>query len=266
MFKVKKKGPWKQVSKLMSTMPRRVERVKHELVRGMARRFMEDMKAQLPDTPEMEQYKDSLQLRALTGPVKKDEVSYAIFSDPKEMEVAHLNEKEAVVYVEAKLGKLSELSQLAIDYSPWTVDQLPRNLPGHEVRFVHRQVTEGEVDEIRERNLKTIQQYSAQFTRAGAKFDKADEIDQPATIPDLAFQAIRMEFGIGQKPVRHWSYALHRFSGRIKEMTTSPSIYGKHVEDPNFTGWRAPMGRVRKMTLQDFLSKCKEFQERVTKM
>jgi hypothetical protein len=276
MFKVKLVGPWRQLRESLESREQRVMAVKTRIILDLMEQFLDDLKSRVPRGGDMDVYRKSLKIVELSGVGSKvdGDVAFAIVAENEKLDVSKLPPSETVVYVSAKGDKLSPRSTMAVEYSPWTLSWLPQELSMNEVRLVHRKVSRREIIKLGKENEKVVSKFSSQFARAGIKFNvndiKGKEKATMHSLPDIAFEALRMEFGIDRKQVRHWGYAKDRVMGHLKDMFKDKKTYGKYFSS-EFKGWKTneyestkkPIGH---MTGQDFQKKCSTFQDKIEKL
>jgi hypothetical protein len=266
MLTVKKTGDWGKIARLFRSREKRLDRMRHNLVRELMKRFKKDLESKLPASDEMKQYVEAIEERRLTGSFRKPEFAYALIAVPEKMDLKDLNKAQTVVYAVRTKSVVSDLAVLLIELSPWIVDRLPVNIPEDEVKLHHRNVTEDEVERLRERSDEVLATRKSDLRKAGARFKRREEDpDPPQSMPDLAFKALRMELGIKHRQVKHWGYAIEQVENHLKQMLRGDNDYRKYIADPYFTEWNAPMENREKMSAQEFLRDYFEFQKRVTR-
>lgn len=267
MLEIKKIGPWKKVNKLIEQFPERSRRMQHVILRDVLKKFRRDVIGGLPKSPEMKEYGRLIQPRRLTGSFKRGEIGYALAADAKKLEMAEVDIETDVLYAVPTLEPISELSKLIIQYSPWTKDTLPENVgASRDIKLISRRVTREEVDKTRAIKKDILKKYESSFREAEAKIPRTeDEPEKPPIMSDLAFMALRMEFGIGQKQVAHWRPAYRRIYPGMREMFKSDKKYGRFLNDDGFTGWTTTLKKMKPLPIQEFTKLYAKFQKQVMK-
>lgn len=267
-LQVKMAGDWKRVRRDVAKIAKNGGKFKNRIVIDLMEAFIRDLKSKLPSTPEMKEYGKSFRIVKLTGAVKEADghLAYAIVADRRAVDIASLPENRIAIYVVQKhKGEVSDLATLAIKYGPWTAEMLPGPLSSAEVKLVHRQVTEGEVLRLKERNLQVRRRLKEHFERAGMKQEVPKKLAVTKSLPDLFFLALRMEMGIGMTPVKHWRYAVGKMHARLKEMARSGK-YEQYLLGKSDSGKPIGRYRARPMPLHIFKEECGAFQKYIERM
>lgn len=236
------------------------------ILRDAMKKFKEDLIRALPQSKEMDKYKKLIKEKEVSGVGDKNNIGYAIVADKRKMEMSEINAEEDVIYVVQKLKPVSDLSALLIQYSPWNKTKIPENaFSSKDVKIIVRRVTKKEADKVKEINTNILDKNKSMFEEANAKSRTKEDIKKPEILSDMAFNAIRMEFGIGQKQNKHWGYACKKFRSNLMEMVKSNKKYKRCVSDIDYTQWQKDLPKLKKMPVQEFMQDCKKFQEKVIK-
>lgn len=266
MISIKPIGPWHKVRLLMTHKKRRIEVVRHKILRDFAQNFRDAVVSKIPESKETDAYKKSIQLKELSGSFSVEELGYAMIAEPEKMALYDLNQRSTVVYVALIDDQVDDLGALLVENSPWVIPRLPRNVGNVKgVKLVHRNVTEKEADKVQVENDKLLKTMKRDFEKAGAKYVLADDdkIEQPTSMPDLAFMALRMEFGLFAKQVPHWRHAIKQSKDILKEMFADKKEYARYLNNADFTDWVTPLKKIKKLPMKEFDKNFGEFQKKI---
>lgn len=266
MIGIKPIGSWGKVRSLLRHKKRRLEVVRHKIMMDFTEKFRDLVISKIPDTKEGVAYKEAIQTRELAGSFSVEELGYALIADPEEMMLYDLNQKETVVYIVPINDKVEQLSALLINNSPWVISRLPKNIGNlKDIKLVHRTVTENEADKVQETNINLLKKSKKSFEKAGAKYviSEDEKIDQPKSMPDLVFMALRMEFGLYSKQVPHWKYAIKNSKTILQEMFADKKEYARYLNNDDFNDWVKPLKKIKKIPIKEFNSKFGDFQKKV---
>jgi hypothetical protein len=136
-------------------------------------------------------------------------------------------------------------------YNPWTIDTLPFQPERSEAMIISRKVDRREADRVSKLRKRDTPQWRAELDRAGVRNIKKDRQIKPPksvkTIPDVAFEALRLEFGLGGvKGHAHWRPAILRLvHGGVKHEVRHKKDYAKTLTSLKFRGWKKWPTRTR---------------------
>lgn len=244
----------------------RNKRVQEVFLREYMGRFRDLVISRLPNEEWVRAYKDSIVEREIATSLRPGQVAYALIADPKAVRLDDEPEEQTAVYVTQTQELVSPLATLLITHSPWTIDRLPREAKDVKgVQYVHRRVSEDEVVRLRDRNDDTLETFRGSFRDAGATYtkDHEEKVEKPASLPDVLFQAIRMEFGIKERMLQHWGFAYRLREQTLKGMISSKLRWEKYLGDPTYTKWVAPLPDLKKIPGQQVKIMLKEFQSKI---
>lgn len=267
LLEVRQIGSWPLLKVLMRDKNARLEAQRIKIVRDFVEEFRRVVEGQLPKTPDMDLYRESIVERELVGAYDKrtKEFAYALVAEGRKMDLMSIDEDTHVVYVLPTKEPTPQLGVLLIEHSPWVrrymdTDRL-QHLDG--VKYVHRRVSPEEVEKVARKNEQAISEHSKDFAAAHALNLDKEKPQPPKSVPDLAFLAMRMEFGIGMPMIPHWHYAAQRAKLILKGMFSNEKKYTRYINDPRFTQWRKPEKKLKPMPIQRFVKRFKEFQDKV---
>lgn len=170
---------------------------------------LEEVLARLPPGT----YKDSLEVVAVGND------AFAVRAIPKARKVAEVDAEATVLYVRPRSRRMlrlhPEIGVLAI-HSPWTMDTLPFFPNRRHAKVVSRSVRREEVEAVAEDRKKDQRVWKAELERLGVRPEVKLVVPPKARVlPDVAFEALRIEFGLGGKKSRaHWRPALRALANQ----------------------------------------------------
>lgn len=264
----KRTGDWQKIRTMFLRRNERMQAMRERMLRDLTEALAKQVRDAIPPGKEMEVYKKSIETREFSGNLPKDMSAYAIISNPEPMEVSDLDPKSYVIYVVPKGPVTDFFGQLLIQYSPWTKIRLPVNyMEAQGVQFVHRKVSEGEIERLRDLNDRVLKDNAKAFQKAQAKLPPKPEaeIKPPVSMPDIMFLALRMEFGIQERHVPHWGLAYKRRMETLRRLLGDNEKYAKYVMDPNYNGWVQTMKRWKKISPQRFSTQYDAFDKAIAK-
>lgn len=224
MFKVRMTGDWRELGSMMTTMPQRISAFNRRMSQLTAEAVRDNVMERLPRSPRYQAYRDALEVRRIeqTGEMKGKVIhSYAVIARPQPEDMSLLDIKTTVLYV---LGGTLQGDTLA-QYNPYTVDTLPVFKGIEKQRLVYRQVTEGEVSRIRRASLRISNLVLTALSNIGIKARIGAQQTHLSVLKDIAFQALRMEYGImGEQSIPIW----RRFTKNPKSVVDA--MVAKHKE------------------------------------
>lgn len=128
-----------------------------------------------------------------------------------------------------------------MNFGPWTIDTIPVTPLPREAKVIFRQVGKKEADLVRVKCKKEMPIVLQRLNEVGVKAKKPVSV---AGVDDVAFLAMRMEFGIGgQRLQQHWRPALRLMKKKFLKQWQSKSPgqqkrWAEWLMDPKFKGWR----------------------------
>lgn len=207
---------------------------------------MKDLVAgRIPTKDDYATYADSLEVVRVAGVSPEDGVAFAIRVKPRARRVRQVDSKKVVLYIRPRrrLARTPPQIEILEKYNPWTLDTLPFMPKKREALVIMRRVNGREVTKIAEQRKRDKSEWRKDLSRVGVL--PAQKGTQPKlgrhakAVPDVAFEALRLEFGLGVQPKPHWRPALRQFlpsgfQGMLRKMPGLKAALTK----PNFYGWR----------------------------
>lgn len=247
-------------------LPKRAEAMQRYFVYQMAEQLRVGVQKRLPSGAEYAALRDSFEV------VRGNSVEpiYAVRSAPVEEAASKLDAKKTVIYVKAKTAAGFRIPPdvLVLEaYSPWTLDTLPFRPSARHATFVHRRVSEREVDRVRKARIREKPKWRRELFAKGAREKGSSrklDLSRVRSVPDTAFSSLNLEFGMGTKSAPHWRPALAGIRrGMAAKKVTESVPYQRALSDPKFRAWRQwkRLGET-KVALSE-LAKYQAFQDRL---
>jgi hypothetical protein len=195
--------------KFFETLDKRFKVLGRTLAYESARFVLEEVYRRLPAG----EYRDSLEL------VDVGDGVFAVRAKNKAKRVSEIDSQATALYVRPKSRRVlrlhPEIGVLA-QHSPWTMDTLPFFPSRRHAIVVSRTVRRSELEHIVEDRKKDRAMWKSELERLGVRPKVKLEIPPKARVlPDVAFEALRIEFGLAGKDSRaHWRPALRALASQ----------------------------------------------------
>lgn len=191
---------------------------------------------------------ESLQFARVTG-LPDSEAGFVIRAVPEGTSVEKTGVDNTLVYVSAK-PKAPRSALILEEHSPWPVDMLPYEPPSGKVDMVSRRVSPRVVARVREVRKRDRPVWRRKMNEAGLREIRKDQrLDmnrRMKAVPDVAFDSIRLEFGLGGTPPRpHWRPAILQLASRggAGKISRQREFF-RAMTDPTYMGWKKWPSRV----------------------
>jgi len=189
--------------------------------------------------------RQSLQMQKVRG-LPDSEDAYVIHSRPRSREVSKENSNTTVIYVSSKpnlMQKVPDAVKILEEFSPWTFDTLPYVPDPKTSEVMSRKVSPREVNRVRRLRQRDKPAWRRQLKEAGVR--EVTRIFQPRpkgleTVPDTAFESLRLEFGLGGAPSKpHWRRAILKLALRGGAgMIARKREFERAMTDPSYLVWK----------------------------
>jgi hypothetical protein len=193
----------------------------------------------LPKKDFVAQYRRSLVVAKVEG----GEAAFAVYSNTRKARGKQINAVKSLLYViPTRVSKKTPESVTVMQkWGPWTVGLLPYTPPKDEATILVRKVNRREVEMAEKRLRRTKREWRKALSKAGVRHKQKIVIQtkQARMIPDMVFEALRLEFGQGgQKATPHWKPSIQQLvSTGISGMLTRDKMLQALFTDPSFKGW-----------------------------
>lgn len=233
-----------QAMKMISQWGSRAQGMMRRVAHGVARGVEADILDRLPD--EAIGLKKSLRVREITG--LREGYGYALMSLTQPREVEEIKGDSEILYVIARRIQARIPQEVVIleDYGPWTVDTIPVWPPSRYAKVVTRKVLPRIVQRTRAERMADKAEWEAELANTQARRGRRLKVDAVRkVVPDVAYESLKYEFGIGAPPKPHWRPALISAMqpGSLRSIAKKVSPF---LTDPSNRKWsqRPSAGRV----------------------
>lgn len=203
--------------KFIATLDKRFQEMGRVLAYESARYVLEEVYRRLPPGA----YRESLEL------VEAGQGVFAVHVRNKAKRVSQVDAGSTALYVRPKSPRVlrlhPEIGVLA-QHSPWTMDTLPFFPSRRHAKVISREVRRSEIEHIIEDRKKDQGMWKVELERLGVR-PKVKLVIPPKArvLPDVAFEALRIEFGLAGKDSRsHWRPALRLLASQGIPRMLSP--------------------------------------------
>ena len=190
-----------------------------------------------------DEYREALRVSRVSGDLGKAD-AFSVYVDPKARQVREVDEPKTLLYIRSRrrLRRAKPEIEILEKYSPWTLDTIPFTPKRADAQLVSRTATKREVRKVARARIKDRKQWRYELLKAGVPLPKprlGGKTKLPKVVPDVAFAAMRLEFGFGVKGVPHWRPAVQDLmSSGVASFRRDPMIRGAFLK-PSFTEWRS---------------------------
>lgn len=271
MLKIKQAKTNKLVMGMLETWTERYDHAASQLAYQTASYAYDAVSRRLPNTKEFENLKNALRLHRVGG-LSTGEEAFAVYADRsalRKVKARNIKPDKNVVYVRPKKGRMVQVPpeiEILARYSPWTMDSLPFFPSKRESTMYIRQVSQNEVDKVREARSRDRQIWEQSLAKVGVRLSKKNRLDIPPraeVVEDVAFRALRLEFGIGKEPARPaWRPVIHMLAKSGARYMLSRGVFNA-ILNPAFTGWRKGVARASGSISSSELDTFVKFQKRL---
>lgn len=199
--------------------------------------------SKIPVQHDYADYRKSLEVVDVRGG-PNNQSKFAIRSNPKYRKVRSIDVPHTALYIRPRryLRKIRPEIKILEKYSPWTPETLPFTPKQSEALVIYRKVQLREAEQIAKARKRDKPKWSEALSKLGFRISNEDssKIDKDIKVmPDLAFQAMRLEFGVGgQKAVPHWRPMSKFLMGDGGNKILKSPMVGSALADPNFKAWK----------------------------
>lgn len=266
MFKIDVAGNgWKRLRQLMVDYEKRSSMLQLVATKRIVDIFLEHLKGFIPD--DMKTYKESLRVVKIVG--LDEGITFAIVSDADKDNTEDLDLETTAVYIVNK--SKSKLLNILEEFSPWTLDTLPIGFNPKDAEIVYRNITKGEFLRLRDERRQTLFNIKDFLVRYGGKepsVNSARDIMDISAMPDLAFQVIRMELGLGVKRIPHWSRALRELEKWVRNDFLKSGIFQDYLADEKFNKYKESEDSITNedMSYDGFKKQFSDFEQKIKKL
>jgi len=234
------KQPMATARKLMQTLPERSMSFRQNLMYAYAQFAMIAIRKRILGGFANRAYKKSFEVVEVTGAPSRAAV-YAIRLNPKVRTLRKKDSETTVLYVKpvSTMMRVKPEVQVLMDYGPWPVDMLPFTPDARQAIIVSRKVSKGEVTAVRGQREGDRSEWQQAMTKAGRRMKKPLVKIPPKirALPDVVFQALRLEYGLGgERSKPHWRPGIRTIVSLGLRAMIKKRRLGRYF-NPFFTGW-----------------------------
>ncbi len=272
MIKITPGKDWRGVRALMRNYGSRLSFVRRQVVSNFAEAFLENLEKMAPKDPEFKGYLESLRVVGITG--LKGGIGYAVVSEKKKVKLGEITGPDSpyVVYIEltTDIDSADPLSALVSQNNPWPPELIPHGINDSEVELIHRNVSQPELNFIRESTKEFLLSNRPTLASLGAKWDvkENEEVERPRdemnSLPDYMWQGLRAEFGINKAARPHWRPALRATMGRLDELIAGDKDLQGALYDSLFRKHLETQKADNNMSTKEFSNEAGEFQKKIS--
>jgi hypothetical protein len=212
----------------------------------------EQLLERIPGNDDWAAYRSSLQLARIIGS-PKGVTSYALRIAPHARRVKKTDIDRTVLYVQRNRRMRRVKPEIVVleKFNPWTVQTLPFTPRRSQALIVSRKVTKREAEKVAKDREKDRRKWSKALAHHGRREVKKDQrLDIPKKVhalPDIAFEALRLEFGLGGvKGSPHWRPALRQFLAfGLRSLLKQDHQIKRILKDSKYRAWKRLPPRVR---------------------
>jgi hypothetical protein len=227
--------------------------------------------SRIPSGPRWGRYQRRIRFARVGAAQKRESAAdYAVFAESQPISDREIDSATSVLYVRPKktfMGKVRKEVLVLAKYSPWTSEMLPFSPQKNEAVIVVRKVSKHEVKAVTRQREADEPEWKKALEEAGVRNvhrnEKLPEL-KTKVIQDLAFDALRLEFGYGgAKAVPHWRPGVREALHLVRRMFRQRSIFTKAFGDPKFRAWRKWPPRVESSINPGKLRSLSKFAKRL---
>jgi hypothetical protein len=231
----------REAQKLGKQWKKRTRAVQRYMAHRLAEQAHEQLLEKIPNGERWAAYRTSLEVAEVEGLGDAD--AFVVRANPRSRTVRNVDEPDTLLYIRSRprLRRPKPKVQVLEKYNPWTLQTLPFMPDRSEAQVVSRKVTKREVKRVEKLRIRDQKIWRKELQAVGVKVPvvRPSQRKSAATLPDVAHEAFRLEFGIGQKPEPHWRPTLQKaMRQNVREMQRDPRIRAAMIR-PSFTLWKS---------------------------
>lgn len=198
----------------------RIRAIRRQFAYEVAEQVYEDLMKRLPRGSR--ELRRSLKVEPIMG-LPREATGYAVHVRPVRRRITSAESERTVLYVTPKKRAMQPIPQATTilqEHSPWTLDTLPFQPPPGTATIVSRDVGPRVVHKVRQLRNRDKRVWRRKMNELGVREVKkvvtTSEGRQVVALPDVAFESIRLEFGIGLggRAHPHWRPSIARLASR----------------------------------------------------
>jgi hypothetical protein len=239
------------LDRFVSEWPARTRALRGYLSFLAANYVLHAMLERIPKKEEWKAYRMALRVYKVTGADAVDAV-YSIRVDLRHRAVRKVDPPKSILFVKVPKKMRTPKREIVLleKYNPWTYDTIPFVPSKADAVVIVRRVATREAVRVAKEKVRVLKKIRVEMARVGKRMRKASKVHvskRASNIPDVVFEALKLEFGLGGAAKPHWRPAIRDLIGpglrRIKR--TKPDL-SKALLAESFTGWKKWPPRTRR--------------------
>lgn len=269
-IKIKQDRSTNALELLIEQWPERAEHIRRFVPYLAAHFVLRKILEKLPSQDDWAAYRSALEVVSVIGAQRGLSV-YALRASHHRRKVRQVEVSRTILHVRPnrKLRRVKPEITILEKYSPWTVQTLPFTPKRSDAIVISRKVGKKEADKVAKARMKDRPAWRKALDHVGRREvhkDKRLEIpNKVKALPDVAFEALRLEFGTGgMKSIPHWKPAIRELisTGMRSILREDPRIKRAFTR-AGFTGWRRWPPRSKRKTRMSELKSFASFQKKL---
>lgn len=199
----------------------RAKAIMREVTHMAAEMMLEEVQSKIPTGSQYTSYRDALHVVQSGAPSNP---AFSVYAEATKAEQVQKDKDILYIKPAKKKGKIAPEVAILMKYQPWTQDTLPFTVQPKQGKLVIRTVSAREVTAVAKARAADQPKWSRELAEVGVQPDpaKAKVPENAKGLPDLAYTALRLEFGLGgTKAVAHWRPALQTVQQRVASVFKS---------------------------------------------
>lgn len=175
--------------------------------------------------------------------------------------------EEAILNVVPRyaLGDGNPIDDILVDLGPWTASTLPFVPSLRQAVVVIKRATPESVDQVRRKNLRQAENITKLMEDHDLEFDTRYKIyDKLKIVPDLAVEAMKLEFGLSEGGKAHWRPSIEWGKKYALDVLRKDTDLLRALTDPKFRGYKVKKHLEYVMTPTE-VKRLEEFQRKLRK-
>jgi len=260
----------KDIRRLLQEWPQRAAKVRQQLTYLAAEYAYQEILRRIPRSKATAAYREGLDFAEIGG-LGSGESAHAVYVDLTTSKVRKVDARKAVLYVRPrKRSRRTPPEILVLErFNPWTASSLPFAPSRKYAVVISRRARKRDVNKIAEQRHRDRSKWEPLLRRAGVrKIRKDHDMRIPRSIralPDVALDAIKMEFGLGSGDQKaHWRPGVAGLQKRgLKQILQSNRDLERAFTRSDFQHWNKWPKRTRRRVRLGEARKFEAFQKKL---
>jgi hypothetical protein len=267
MFRLRLSKRTKDAFKFIKELPKRYKALQARIPFVVAQGVHAGLLERIPEKDEWSSYRNGLEV---VGVASKNKGFYAIRLQANGRGgSAQVDPPRTLIYIRPhrRLSKVPPMIQILSQYSPWTADTLPFMPSKRDAIVVSRRSTKQVTARVASQRKRDRPFWSKEMVKAGRKETKKSNRVKPSIAAkpatDYAYQALRLEFGLGIRAVPHWRPSIRPFIRNPLRAIMARDPQLAEYLSPKFRGWKSWRSKVKNTISKAEAAKFVPFQQRL---